>query len=135
MPSLSAARPVVGAALFLGVTVSACAAGHTADGGPAAAPAQPRSFVLYALSRGQGVPERARTTLARAEAALQELRDQGADVTITKQRIGLEGETKLCATFADQGLAAKALERLRQLVSGVDLVNLAEEPCGAGAPR
>jgi hypothetical protein len=125
---------MIGAALLLGVTVSACA-GHTADGGPAAAPAQLRSFTMYALSRGKGVPERARTALARAEAVLQGLRDQGADVTITKERIGLEGETKLCATFADHGLAAKTLERLRQLVSGVDLVNLSEEPCDAAPPR
>ena len=52
---------------------------------------------------------------------------------MTKERIGLEGETRLCATFADEGVAEEALARVRRLVSGVDLVNLTEEPCGAEA--
>ncbi len=90
---------------------------------------------MYTLSRGKGVPEAARAALARAEAVLQGLRSQGADITVAKERIGLEGETRLCVTFADGGLAGDALERIRRIASGVDLVNLVEEPCAAAAPQ
>jgi hypothetical protein len=88
---------------------------------------------MYALSRGKGVPEGARAALARAEAVLQGLRGRGADIAVTKDRIGLEGETRLCATFADGSLAGEDAGALRRLASGVDLVNLVEEPCGRAA--
>jgi hypothetical protein len=95
-----------------------------------------RGFAMYALSRGKGVPEGAKAALAKAEAMLQGLRDQGADIAVARERIGLEGETRLCVTFGDRGLAGETLERIRRLASGVDLVNLVEEPCGtAAAPR
>jgi hypothetical protein len=126
----SASPRLVFAALLLIAAGSACA-GDTATSRPAAASSEPRSLALYALSRGKGVPEAARAALADAEEALEDLQARGADVTITEERIGLEGETRLCATFADASLAEEALERIRRLVSGVDLVNLTEEPCGA----
>jgi hypothetical protein len=117
-------------ALLLIAAGSACA-GDTATRRPAAASAEQASFALYALSRGKGVPEAARAALADAEEALEDLQARGADITINKERIGLEGETRLCATFADTSVAEEALEGIRRLVSGVDLVNLTEEPCGA----
>jgi hypothetical protein len=123
-------RGFVFAALLLIAAASACA-GDTVTERPAAGPSEARSFALYALSRGKGVPEGARAALARAESMLEELQASGADITVSEERIGLEGETRLCATFADESLAEEALERLRRLVSGVDLVNLAEEPCAA----
>jgi hypothetical protein len=124
-------RPrLVFAALLLIAAASACA-GDTVTDRPAAASSEARSFALYALSRGKGVPEGARAALARAESMLEELQAGGADITVTEERIGLEGETRLCATFADGSLAEETLERVRRLISGVDLVNLAEEPCGA----
>ncbi|MGH6912411.1 MAG: hypothetical protein ACREH3_01735 [Geminicoccales bacterium] len=123
-------RRLVFAALLLIAAGSACA-GDTVTDRPAAASSEPRSFALYALSRGKGVPQRARAVLARAQSVLEDLQARGADITVTEERIGLEGETRLCATFADGSLAEEVLEQLRRLVSGVDLVNLAEEPCGA----
>jgi hypothetical protein len=66
---------------------------------------------------------------------LESLRDRGVDVRLSEQRIGLEGETRLCAEFADPEQAAAAFERLRPVVQGVDLVNLTREACGtAGRP-
>jgi hypothetical protein len=125
-------RRLVVAALLLIATASACA-GDTVTDRPAAASFEARSFALYALSRGKGVPQGARAALDQARSMLEDLQARGADLTLTQERIGLEGETRLCATFADASLAEETLERIRRLVSGVDLVNLTEEPCGATA--
>jgi hypothetical protein len=133
-PSLSGAKrrgPVL-AALLLIAAQTACA-GNTVTQRPAAASSEPKSFALYVLSRGKGVPEGASAVLAGAEKVIADLQARGAPITVTKERIGLEGETRLCATFADESVAEEALARVRRLVSGVDLVNLTEEPCGAKA--
>ena len=125
-------RRLVLAAVLLTAAVTACA-GSTVTERPAAASSEPQSFALYALSRGKGVPEGARAVLAGAEKVIADLQARGAQITVTKERIGLEGETRLCATFADASVAEEALERVRPLASGVDLVNLTQEPCGAKA--
>jgi hypothetical protein len=131
MKALSTVGPIVTAALLLSATASACAGGTSTD-----ISSEAQGFAMYALSRGKGVPEGAKAALAKAEAMLQGLRDQGADIALARERIGLEGETRLCATFGDRGLARETLERIRRLASGVDLVNLVEQPCGtAAAPR
>jgi hypothetical protein len=127
------ARRAAAVALLLAIAGSACAGGNAGSG--AAASLEPKSFAVYALSRGRGVPEGARAALTEAERVIEGLRAGGADVAVTEERIGLEGETRLCFTFADPGLAEEALERIRRLASGVDLVNLAEEPCGGAARR
>lgn len=95
----------------------------------AAASPKLQSFAIYALSRGKGVPDEAKAVLVRAEGMLEGLRDRGADITITKKRLGLEGETRLCATFTDQSLAKEVMEHIQRFASGVDLVNLIEESC------
>jgi hypothetical protein len=131
-PSSTGAKrrwPVL-AALLLIAAAAACA-GDTVTERPAAASSEPQSFALYALSRGKGVPESASAVLAGAEEVIADLQARGAQITVTKERIGLEGETRLCASFADESVAEEALERVRRLVSGVDLINLTEEPCGA----
>lgn len=125
-------RRLVLAAVLLIAAVAACA-GSAVTERPAAASSEPQSFALYALSRGKGVPEGARAVLAGAEKVIADLQARGARISVTKERIGLEGETRLCATFADPSVAEEALERVRPLASGVDLVNLTEEPCGAKA--
>jgi hypothetical protein len=135
MAPLSTIRPIVAAALLLSAAESACA-GDTSSHGITDISSEAQGFAMYALSRGKGVPEGAKAALAKAEAMLQGLRDQGADIAVARERIGLEGETRLCVTFGDRGLAGETLERIRRLASGVDLVNLVEEPCGtAAAPR
>jgi len=120
------------AALLLIAAETACA-DNSVTQRPAVAASEPQSFALYTLSRGKGVPEGASAVLAGAEKMIEDLKARGAQITVTKERIGLEGETRLCATFADESLAEEALARVQRLVSGVDLVNLTEEPCGAKA--
>ena len=91
-----------------------------------------RSFAVYALSRGKGVPREARDALARVREVLEADRGRGVRVSVETTRIGLEGETRVCATYADPQDASQAYQRAQALVKGVDLVNLVAEPCESG---
>ncbi|MGH6915300.1 MAG: hypothetical protein ACREH3_16555, partial [Geminicoccales bacterium] len=126
----SSLRAAIAALGVIAAAASACASNPKTTAG-----APPHSFAIYALSRGQGVPDKARAALAEAKAALEKLREQGAEMTLTEERIGLEGETRLCATFDDPDLAGRILQRVRQIILDVDLVNLADEPCGTDRPQ
>jgi hypothetical protein len=89
-----------------------------------------KSFALYILSRGQGVPDEAREAMGKVRAILDEEKSRGVAVTVQSTRIGLEGETKLCAEFEDEAAGGSAFRRASEVVKGVDLVNLVVEPCG-----
>ena len=88
-----------------------------------------RSFSVYALSRGTGVPPAAREAQQKVQQLVESDRSRGVDVNVRTTRIGLEGERKLCVTYADALESARALERVRAMVQGVDLVNVVVEPC------
>ena len=92
-----------------------------------------KTFTVSALSRGKGVPREAREALASVRKILEEDRARGAAVTWQSTRLGLEGETRLCVRYEDPAAAAEAYARARALVGGIDLVNVAAEPC-ATAP-
>jgi hypothetical protein len=87
------------------------------------------SFALYALSRGRGVPEPTRNAWQSVWNMLETARRDGKVARLEQTRIGLEGEVRLCAEFADVKLAQEMLERVRAAVKGVELLNLVEEPC------
>jgi len=89
-----------------------------------------QSFSVYALSRGSGVPPAAREAQQKVQELVESDRSRGVDVNVRATRIGLEGERKLCVTYADAQEAARALERVRAMVKDVDLVNVVVEPCG-----
>ncbi len=92
---------------------------------------QTKSFAILALSRGTGVPKTAREVLNKVQTLLDNARENGADITISRYRIGLEGETKLCAEFLDLELGGRLLTQVQDLSRGVDLINVAVEPCGS----
>jgi hypothetical protein len=87
------------------------------------------SFALYALSRGKGVPERTRAVFQKARQMLEEAKQQGKVVQLVQTRIGLEGETRLCAEFADPNTARDMFEKIRQLAKDVELLNVIKESC------
>lgn len=87
------------------------------------------SFALYALSRGKGVPAPARQAMQRVRGLLEEARQRGDVLSLVQTRIGLEGETRLCVTFATPDAARASWVQARQFVEGTDLVNLVIEPC------
>ena len=87
------------------------------------------SFAVYALSRGRGVPEPTRSTWQAVWNLLESARRDGKVARLEQTRIGLEGEVRLCAEFDDPKLAREMLDRVRTRVTGVELLNLVEEPC------
>ncbi|HVR72305.1 MAG TPA: hypothetical protein VMT87_15800 [Vicinamibacteria bacterium] len=89
---------------------------------------------MYALSRGKGVPREAREALGKVRALVEADRARGVSVRLESARIGLEGETRLCAEYEDAAAAARAYARASALVEGVDLVNLVAGPCASGPP-
>lgn len=94
-----------------------------------------RSFAVYALSRGTGVPPEARAALREVVELAEEDQRRGVKVTITTTRIGIEGETRACIAYEDQNEGSRAYERARAIVRDVDLVNLKVEPCAANEEK
>jgi hypothetical protein len=88
-----------------------------------------KTFAIYVLSRGSGVPAAARVAQEQVQKLVEGDRERGVSVTVETKRIGIEGERRLCVTYETSGDAARALERVRAVVEGVDLVRLVEEPC------
>jgi hypothetical protein len=86
-------------------------------------------IAVYALSKGKGVPERAREALASARGLMIQWRAEGRVLDIVDTRIGFEGERRLCARFATGADAADAMKELAALGKGVDLFNVKVEPC------
>jgi hypothetical protein len=94
---------------------------------PAAAPI--RSFAVFALSRGAGVPPEALAALADIRAALREAEARGERVRITESRIGLEGELRLCVEIEDSALFLRQIEFAKARIANVPLASLAEQAC------
>lgn len=88
-----------------------------------------RAFSVYALSRAKGVPAEAREALRRVRELVEADRSRGLRVRVETKRVGLEGETRVCAEYDDPEDAGRAFERASALVKGVELVNLVVEPC------
>jgi len=88
-----------------------------------------RTFAVYTLSRGRGVPPEAREAQQRVQKLVQADRERGVKASVETTRIGIEGEQRLCVTYENARDGVRAVERVRAIVTGVDLVNLVEEPC------
>jgi hypothetical protein len=84
---------------------------------------------VSALSRGSGVPEAARDALARVRALFETARGDGRVLRIVETRIGLEGETRLCAVTRDAAAAQSLLEEAQGAARGAELFNVVAEPC------
>jgi len=91
----------------------------------------PQSISVYALSRGKGVPDQAREVLAQSRTLLKAAQERGEVLRVVEQRIGLEGETRLCAEFshAESARTITLIDQIQQLGQGVDLINIKVEPC------
>jgi len=90
---------------------------------------EPTSITVTILSRGRGVPERTREVYDQIRTLLKKQQEQGIVTDISVQRIGLEGESLLCAQFRDGAEARATLEKIRKLAADVELLNIVEEPC------
>lgn len=81
------------------------------------------------LSRGKGVPDDTRAAYKDIRALLEQQRAAYAVTDLRTQRIGLEGETRLCAEFRSEKDAQAALAEVRKRAAGVDLLEISEAPC------
>jgi hypothetical protein len=109
--------------------LSGCASAAGDPKNPPPPSAASTGVAVYALSRGKGVPDETRSAFEQCRVVLEEARERGRAVRVEEQRIGLEGERRLCADFPDPASAEAMAERLRQIAKGVDLMNVAQEPC------
>lgn len=104
-------------------------AGPATGSGAPAAVLELRSFALYVLSRGNGVSEGGRKALADFRKLLGSMQAKGEVVEVSDTRIGIEGETRICARFASAERAAKAWTDMQRSLTGADLVQLKGEKC------
>ena len=93
------------------------------------APRSVKTFAVYALSRGRGVPPAAREALRKVRALVEKDQKRGIGVTMETTRIGIEGETRMCIDYKKAAEGRRAYDRARAIVKGIDLVNLVAEPC------
>lgn len=89
-----------------------------------------RRFSVLILSRGAGVPTETREVFNEIKRLLINARTTGAAVNVTENRIGLEGETKLCVTSTDPLALEDLVGKVKALSKGVELMNIDAESCG-----
>lgn len=114
---------------FVSAAVSGCGKTSEADGERRVSASSTAEFALYALSRGTGVPEPTRSAFQRAREVLTDARERGEVLRLEEQRIGLEGETRLCVQARDIDVARELLRKVRAVTGDVELLNVVEEPC------
>jgi hypothetical protein len=88
-----------------------------------------RSFAVYVLSRGRGVPEGALEALSAVRARIQGPDALAEIVSVVEERIGLEGETRVCLEFASAEAAKNALLEVQKIVGDQELVHILPKPC------
>jgi len=96
---------------------------------PEPEPTSYKSFALYVLSRGKGVPDEARKVFGEVRDLAESDREEGIAVTIQTKRFGLEGERRLCVEYQEEEKARRLFDRAKALVEGVDLARVVVEAC------
>ncbi len=91
--------------------------------------AAPTRITINALSRGKGVPAETREAFKQIRALLEQQQATAAVTAMQYQRIGLEGESRLCVEFRNASDAQAALTEIRKISADVDLLNVVEAPC------
>lgn len=108
------------------MTQTTAATTQTGSKAPGDAPA---SITVEMLSRGKGVPDETRAVFKQIHALLEQHQARDNVTTMQTKRMGLEGETRLCAQFRDRDEAEAALAEIRKYATGVDLLNISTDPC------
>lgn len=93
------------------------------------ADAAPVRITIEALSRGKGVPAETRDAFKQVRTLLERQQATPAIAALQYQRIGLEGESRLCVEFRNASDAQAALTEIRKIAAGADLLNVVEAPC------
>jgi hypothetical protein len=90
-----------------------------------------KSFAVYALSRGSGVPEAASQLIVELRSLYQTNGTQREVSRYVEDRIGLEGETRVCLEFDTANAAQIAWKEVRVLIGEKELIDLRAEECTA----
>lgn len=90
---------------------------------------EPTSVTITTLSKGRGVPAPTRDAYKQIRGLLEEQQNRSAVTNIDTQRIGIEGEMRMCAEFRDRDQAEYTLEQIRKISADVELLNVVEGPC------
>jgi len=90
---------------------------------------EPTAVVITTLSKGRGVPAPTRDAYKQIRGLLEEQQNQSAVTNIDTQRIGIEGEMRMCAEFRDRVQAEYTLDQIRKISDDVELLNVVEGPC------
>ena len=88
-----------------------------------------RSFSIYVLSRGKGVPDASWEVYIRIRELFHGQKANGKLIKTEETRIGIEGERRLCAEFLTEDAAYQAWKQVEEISAGVELVNLVIERC------
>jgi hypothetical protein len=116
----------------VGLTLAAlaCRGPHAPHPSPATSDALVASgFAISSFSRGRGVSGGARDILSQLEAIPARDHSRGIPVRWSRERYGLEGETRLCVVYEQMEPAEAALAEIRKIIEGVDLIRLEVGPC------
>ncbi|MFM8445083.1 MAG: hypothetical protein ACKN9W_17320 [Methylococcus sp.] len=124
-------KPAPWLACTVSLMVHGCAMSYTAMPSPPMTSMTPKGFTVLALSRGTGVPQTTWDTFIRIEALLESARQEGVNLRISRDKIGLEGETRLCVEFADPNLGEQFQQRIQEMAQGIELINVTNESCNA----
>ena len=89
----------------------------------------PTRITINALSRGKGVPAETREAFKQIRTLLERQQATAAVTAVQYQRIGLEGESRLCVEFRNASDAQAVLTEIRKISADVDLLNVVEAPC------
>lgn len=116
---------IFGLGLFGAAAVAPDAASKTQL---ANAPANP-SLEVLALSRGRGVPDKTFETFQSITALAEAAVDSGQVISLSRQVIGLEGETRLCIVLRDDEALNELGDRIRALAKNVELLQVNENNC------
>ncbi len=123
------------AALLFAASLAACGQGKapaTSREGEVTS-SETHAVAVYVLSRGQGVPDATRVARDEARVLLRKLQAEKRALTLEETPIGLEGERRICATFARAEDAEAAAAQLRAIAAKVELFNVVLEPCAKAA--
>ena len=89
----------------------------------------PTHITINSLSRGKGVPAETREAFKQIRALLERQQATAAVTALQYQRIGLEGESRLCVEFRNASDAQAALAEIRKIAADVELLNVVDAPC------
>jgi hypothetical protein len=90
-----------------------------------------KSFSVYALSRGSGVPEAASELILELRSRYQANGTQREVSEFVEDRIGLEGETRVCIKFDSASATQAAWKDVQVLIGSKELIDLRAEECAS----